>query len=67
MYAVGSAGFFLTFTIAAFIVNFGMSASTEANVLQAIADFRDISFYFAVAAFFGGAFAESAAGKMGRF
>ncbi|MFY9527974.1 MAG: hypothetical protein WBC04_17460 [Candidatus Acidiferrales bacterium] len=62
-YARVCPGIFLTFGVAAPLVRLGMGFSA----LGALEDFSGVSFALAALAFIGGAFAESAARKRGRF
>jgi hypothetical protein len=66
-YALVAAGLFGVFAVAGWLVGFGMDVIGELRVLGPLHDFAGISFAFTCCAFFGGAFAEKAAGKMRRF
>lgn len=60
-------GFFLIFAVAGWLVTMGMDLIGESQVLRSVGDFAGIAFVFACCGFCGGAFAEKAAGKMGRY
>jgi hypothetical protein len=62
-YTLVSPGIFLTFAVTAPLVRLGMGFSA----LGSFGEFSGVSFAFAALAYIGGAFAESAARKTGRF
>jgi hypothetical protein len=66
-YAFSTAAFFGVFAVAGWIVRVGMDIIGELQLLRPVGEFAGVSFVFAFCAFCGGAFAESAAGKMQRF
>jgi hypothetical protein len=66
-YTLGIAAFFLVFAVAGLLVALATDVMGETSTLRSAQDFAGGSFVFAICAFCGGSFAESAAGKMKRY